>query len=258
MSLSGYIFASKHVSAERAADQRAMMLQDKREASQFASEVNQLLGADQTDTVNVVTYTKELGMRSLGDNSVFDGASTAKLLTAADFLHHVESGSASLNMQIDSESAGQWLSAMIINSDDTAWSELNTYLTHPDLLSYANKIGYSNYDPDTNTFTASDTALLLNKLYSGSLLNSQDTNLMMKYLGEANYRQYIVAAVPAGDKVYHKIGIDNDTINDAAIITSNNEYLVLVIFTNGNGSYDWSSRQQLIQTITKDAVQAYL
>jgi beta-lactamase class A len=81
---------------------------------------------------------------------------------------------------------------------------------------------------------------------------------MMKYLGEANYRQYIVAAVPAGDKVYHKIGIDNDTINDAAIITSNNEYLVLVIFTNGNGSYDWSSRQQLIQTITKDAVQAYL
>lgn len=259
--LSGHILWSKHVSAEAAterADQLAAQAEDRQKAATFSSQVNQLIAADPGDTISVATASDNLGLQTYGASSVFDGASTGKLLTAADYLHHVQEGTASLNQQIDGQTANYWLKIMIINSDDNAWAELNGYLTHPDLLAYANSIGYYNYDPNTNTFTASDTALLLQKLYNGDLLDSNNRALMLKYLGEANYRQYIVAAVPAADSVYHKVGFDDDTINDGAIITHGQKYLVLVIFTNGNGSYDWPNRQQLIHSITTDAIAAYL
>ncbi|HEX4774413.1 MAG TPA: hypothetical protein VH234_02765 [Candidatus Saccharimonadales bacterium] len=40
--------------------------------------------------------------------------------------------------------------------------------------------------------------------------------------------------------------------------SQNQEYLVLVIFTDGHGSYDWPACTQLIHTITRDATTAYL
>jgi beta-lactamase class A len=261
LGFAGHVLWAKHVSAETVAAHEAQVAasaEGRRKVANFASQVNQFIATNPSDTISVATATNTDGLQTYGDTTVFDGASTGKLLTAADYLHHVEKGTASLNQNIDGQTASYWLKIMIINSDDTAWSELNGYLTHPDLLAYANSIGYNNYDPTTNTFTASDTALLLQKLYNGSLLDSSDRGLLLKYLGEANYRQYIVAAVPASYNVYHKIGLDDDTVNDGAIITKGQKYLVLVIFTNGNGSYDWPARAQLMQSITKDAIAAYL
>ena len=94
---------------------------------------------------------------------------------------------------------------------------------------------------------------------SGSARNrSAHRSLQLSYLSQANYRNYIVAAVPAGDQVYHKVGINDDTLNDAAIIKQGDKYVVLVIFTNGNGNYDLDHRGQLTQDITRQATAAYL
>ena len=68
---------------------------------------------------------------------------------------------------------------------------------------------------------------------------------------QANYRQYMVPAIPSYDTIYHKIGLYNDNVNDAAIITGDNQVISLVIFTNGNGTYDWPDRAILMQQITK-------
>jgi len=261
LAITGHIAWSKHVSAETAAARQAQLVasaEAQRKGQVFDSQINSLLAANPNDLISVATASTDRGLQTYGSTSVFDGASTAKLLTAADFLHHVEQGTASLNQQIDGHSADYWLKIMLVNSDDTAWSELNGFLTHPDLAAYAGSINFNDYDPSTNTFTAGDTALLLQKLYSGGLLNSADRSLFLRYLGEANYRQYIVAAVPGSDEVYHKVGIDDDTLNDAAIINNGQKYLVLVIFTDGQGSYDTANRTAIIHSITKDAIAAYL
>lgn len=261
VALSGHVLWSKHVSAEVKTARQAQIeaAEDaKRKIAIFSTQLSALLVANPADTIGVATASTNDSVQSYGVGDPFDGASDGKLLTAADYLHHVEQGTASLNQDIDGQTAEYWLNIMLVNSDDNAWAELNEYLTHDDLENYAGTIGFNDYDPNINTFLPSDTARLLQQLYSGQLLNNADRSLMLDYLAQANYRTYIVPAVPKDDMVYHKIGLDDDEVNDAAIITNGQKYLVLAIFTNGNGSYNWDARAQLMQAITRDAIAAYL
>lgn len=252
---------TKHAAAETVAAQQAhqaAVAEAKQKTATFASQMNALITMNPQDTLSIATATDADGVRTYGSNDAFDGASTGKLLTAIDYLHHVEQGTASLNQKIDGQSAQYLLKIMIINSDDTAWETLNNYLSHEDLSDYAGNIGFNNYDPWTNSFTASDVAMLLQQLYDGKLVNASHRSLLLSYLARANYRGYVVAAVPSNDTVYHKIGIDEDTVNDATIIKSDDHYVVLVIFTDGHGTYNWNARAQLMQMIAKDAMAAYL
>ena len=257
-----HLLWSKHVSAEVAATRQQQLqvaAENKRKAANFAQEVNGLIAANPAITFSIATISATDGLQQYGaTTTAFDGASTAKLLTAVDYLHLVENGSATLNQRINGESAEDLLDKMIVNSDDSAWTELNGYLGNDDLANYAASIDFTNYNSDANTFPASDIAQLLHKLYDKQLLNASDTSLLLGYLKQANYRTYIVPAVPNGDSVYHKVGLDVDNVNDAAIITNSKQSLVLVIFTNGNGTYDWYDRATMMQTITSDALAAYL
>ncbi|HVC35889.1 MAG TPA: serine hydrolase [Candidatus Dormibacteraeota bacterium] len=256
-----YILWTKHAAAEAAVVRQAQIQAAAvaaKKADIFAGQVDQLMSANPTITFSISTVNSSQGLKVFGTEAAFDGASTAKLLTAADYLNHVQLKSTSLKQNIDGNSGQYWLKEMLVNSDDTAWTELNDYLTHPDLKRYANSIGFTNYDPSTNSFTSSDVARLLAKLSDGSLLWPANRSLMLNYLSQANYRDYIVPAVSSGDKVYHKAGEDDDDVHDAAIITSGSKSFVLVIFSDGNGTYDWVGRATLMQTITKDAIAAYL
>jgi beta-lactamase class A len=258
ISCTGYF---KHVSAEAAASRtaQALSMQHATTRSQrFSQQLSSLETANPAIDVSVAIHSSLLGQQYFGIPGDYDGASTGKLITASDYLHHVEVGTASLSQQIDGESAQDWLQAMIVNSDDTAWSVLNTFLGHPDLARYASSIDLSHYNPTTNTFSAGDIASLLVKLQSGSLLNPSHQRLLMGYMKVANYRQYMVPAIPAGYTIYHKVGLDEDNVHDAAIIEHNGQSIELVIFTNGNGTYNWDARASLIQTITSDALTAYL
>ena len=251
----------KHAAAEtiaaKQAAQEAAALKSQRVTTfdnQFAAVVAANPGVD--FSVSIVDSDNQV--HTEGVSTSFDGASTAKLLTAVDYLHHVEQHQASLGQSIDGQSARQLLQAMIVNSDDTAWLTLNDYLTHPDLANYAAQIGFQAYDPTDNTMTSSDIALLMHKLYVGNILNTTDRSLLLSYLGRANYRDFIVAAVPTSDHVYHKIGIDGDSVHDAAIITSGKQAMTIVIFTDGHGTYNWDQRAAAMQAITKDALTAFL
>jgi beta-lactamase class A len=255
---------SRHVSAHALAVARAdaaLAAARQRRISSVPAAINQIIAQNTAIDFSVsVEGAGQSGtaLSHFGDPTDFDAASTGKLVTAADFLHHVEDGTASLSNNLDGESAGDWLQAMIVNSDDTAWQELNDFLTHPDLSNYASAIGLSQYSPDDNQLTSNDIANLLQKLYDGKLLNTTDTSLLLSYMKRANFRSYIIPAVPVGDTVYHKVGIDNDDVHDAAIITNGKQSVVLVIFTNGNGTYNWTARADIMQQITKIVTAAYL
>jgi beta-lactamase class A len=192
-----------------------------------------------------------------GDSQAFTAASTTKVITAADFLHQVEAGQESLSETINGSSAEYEIQQMIVVSDDNAWDALNTELGYPQLQAYADSIGVNSFQSIPNTVTSADMALLLQKLYGGQLLNASDTQLLLSYMKQANYREYIVPAVPSGDTIYHKIGLYEDNVHDEAIITNGSKAFVIVIFTNGNGTYNWPGRAQLMQQITKAALTAY-
>jgi len=193
-----------------------------------------------------------------GDSGTQDAASTAKLITAIAFMHRVEKGQASLNYQINDESAAAELKLLINQSDDVAWAAFNEKLGHYYLQAYANSLGLHSYSADDNTISAADLAKLVDLLSSSKLLNATHTKLLLSYMQHTNYEDFITPAVPLADKLYHKVGIDDDQVNDVAIIIGGQRTLAISIFTNGHGTYDWQNRAVLMQQITKAAEKAYL
>jgi len=215
--------------------------------AQFATKVNALIAADPSVDISVSLIPMQTGTEvHYGVNADFQAASTAKLLTAAAYLHGVEQGTYSLDQTIDGQSAQDLLNTMIVNSDDNAWESLNTAITHDTLASYADSLGITDYSVTDNILGSDDIALLLQKLQAGQLLNA------------ANYRDFIVAGVPSDVTVYHKAGETDDEVHDAAILTKGDTSVILVVYTNGHGTYDWNARTQLIQSIAAEAAKDYL
>jgi hypothetical protein len=83
-----------------------------------------------------------------GDTKPFIVASVGKLVTASDFLHQVEVGKVSMNKKLSYDTAGGELRQMILVSDNNAWNDLNTLLTHKGLRGYTGQVGISDYNPD--------------------------------------------------------------------------------------------------------------
>jgi beta-lactamase class A len=77
-------------------------------------------------------------------------------------------------------------------------------------------------------------------------------------MAQANYRDYIVAAIPSDVTVYHKVGILDDHLHDAAIIKKGSRSYVLVIFSKDNsGGYDYNRGAQLFGAITGKSLLAF-
>lgn len=192
-----------------------------------------------------------------GSNDPFTAASIGKLVTAAAYLRMVETGQADLNDNIAGQSARTQLEKMIVKSDNPSWHNIREAVTAKRQQAYAKSIGLESYNASNNTMTSSDVALLLSKLASGHLLNTEYTQLLLSYMKEANYRGYIVDAAPSNAAVYHKVGLLEDRLHDAAIIKEGDRSFVLVVFSKSAGIYSFSEGVALFDSITKAASEAF-
>lgn len=227
--------------------------------AQLAGQINQVINGSNLEVgVSIIDLSDNARYDyGLGDTE-YIAASTTKLLSASLFLHDVEQGQASLSQPLGGSTAQDEMQKMIVVSDDTAWEDFNSLLGHPALLQYAQSLGMNSYDPDNNLITSDDLALLLSSLYQGKLLNSQHTKLLLSYMANADYTQYIGGAIPKGVKFYHKIGYLDDRVMDAAIIDNSKHPYVLVIFTKDpSGSYDQTAGQQAFHGITRATLAAF-
>lgn len=225
----------------------------------LASQVNQDINASNLEIgVSIIDLTNNQRYDyGLGDTQYL-AASTTKILSASLFLHDVESGRDSLSQQLGSSTAQAEMKRMIVISDDTAWEDFNDLLGHPALLQYAQSLGMNSYDPDNNLINSDDLATLLADLYQDKLLNSQHTNLLLSYMAQADYAQYIGGVIPKGVKFYHKIGFLQDRIMDAAIINNGRHPYVLIVFTKDpSGDYDDTAGLQVFHSITTDTLSAF-
>ena len=194
-----------------------------------------------------------------GDGASFDAASIIKLITATAYLHQVEQGTASLDDPVGDGTARDQLEQMIVNSDNDAWLNMENAVGLDAQQAYADNLGLSSYQVTGNIISSDDIATLLTKLAGGKLLDDSDTQLLLGYMQQANYRDYIVAAVPSNVTVYHKVGILDDHLHDAAIIKKGDRSYVLVIFSKSDtGTYDYNRGSQIFGNITKDTLHAFL
>lgn len=250
-----------HASAQDAQKKRVEQAQAAhllRQKNAIDLQIQQIVRSASQVTTGIAVYSSTGDQFTVGADQSYDAASLGKLITAAAYLHGVDSGSVQLEKQLQGETAAYWLDKMVKNSNDQAWNILNMYLTHSLLSKYATSIGLTSYDADTNSISAKDIATLLTRLQNGKLLSQPSTKRLIGAMTSANYRQYILPAVSRGDSVYHKVGFDGDTLNDAAVINRNGKWVVLVILTDGNGTYHLDDRAKLMQNITKLVSSAYL
>lgn len=253
--------AAPHKSAaeSRSSVKPASEAEQQQAISAMGNNINAVLASQSGVDISVtVTNLRTSQTQSYGPAVPYEAASVAKLITAADYLHGVEAGQQSLQTQLeDGHTASYDLRQMIVVSDNNAWQSLTDQLGLAQLGAYAGSVGISDYNLNDNTLETSDIARLLQKLYDGQLLNKNHTNLLLGYMKIANEAGFIPPAVPKDVPVYHKAGVLEDRIHDAAIIDAPNNPVALVIFTNGHGTYDTAARTQAIQSITKAVLAAY-
>lgn len=169
-----------------------------------------------------------------GVQQAFTAASTTKVLTAMAFLHEVELSQQTLSETINDMSAGDQLKNMINQSNNDSWAALNTRIGYSTLASYARSIGIQSFNVNGNTITAADEALLLQKLYNGNLLTSTHRSLLLSYMQNTNNEIMIPQVLPTGATIYHKYGLLDGHLHDAAIIEYKDRPIVLVIYTKGS------------------------
>jgi beta-lactamase class A len=201
-------------------------------------------GADATGTVH-----------NYGVQEAFVAASTAKVLAAAAYYHLVETGGASLDDPLGDYTAGFQLKEMIQESDNDSWSLIMDAVGHGELSEYAASRGLD-YSPETNTLTPDGMARILAGLYSGTLLDSADTAQLLSYMQDTNYESLIPAAVPAGVTVFHKYGLLDDELHDAAILAGGGSAYALVIYTKGEDLADVPERTEVIHQLTEAVADA--
>jgi beta-lactamase class A len=101
-----------------------------------------------------------------------------------------------------------------------------------------------------NKINPNDMALLLEKLYTGKLLNPQNTKLLLSYMQHTNHDDLIPPAVPIGIAVFHKYGSFNGDLHDAAIIDNGKSPFILTIYSStGSGTLSYAQRVSVFHSI---------
>lgn len=220
----------------------------------LSQSVNAILQQNSSIQIGIALDDISLGTtQTFGSTSTFEAASTAKLVTACAYYHMVETGQASLSAPLGDYDAQFQLKAMINQSSNDSWDLLVGAIGDDALENYASSIGV-NYDIENNALTPAGLASLLSQLYAGKLLNQTDTAQLLSYMQNTNDDTLIPAAVSSDITVYHKYGLLNGNLHDAAILTKGDKSYALVIYTKNADDSDDQQRTTLIHQLTQAIV----
>lgn len=184
---------------------------------------------------------------NVGGDRTFTAASTTKTLVATEFLHEVENGKYSLDMNLGNNSARYHLDQMIRLSNNDSWDIFNNLLTLRGEQTYASSLGI-NYNPYANSVSPNDLAMFLSRLYRNELISKENTDLILSSMRETHN----MTLIPGSDisaKTYNKTGRLNGLIHDTAILDDGKSAYALVIFTDGKTTME--NRVDLFHKITE-------
>lgn len=217
----------------------------------LATQIGDVITNNPDDHLSVSLIDNQTGETArYGSTTVYDAASTAKLITACAYYHLVEQGKASLDAPLGYYDAQFNLKSMINDSNNDAWHLLTNVIGLDTLHHYASSIGL-HYNTADNTLTSSDMALLLNKLYTGKLLSNAHTSQLLSYMQNTNDETLIPAALPSDITVYHKYGLLDGNLHDASIIIKGGHTYSFVIYTKNTDDSDDDARTTVIHQLTQ-------
>ena len=213
--------------------------------------INAIIAANSRYAVGVALIDVGDGaVHQYGDKTKFVAASTAKILAAAAYYHLVETGQASLATRMGSSTAGVQIRQMVQQSNNQSWALILGVVGQQGITAYAASLGIS-YDRSVNLLTPAETAKTLSLLYSGRLLNKQNTAQLLSYMQRTNYEVLIPAAVPPGIEVFHKYGLLSGNLHDASILVQGGKAFVFVVYTLGQSGADMPARTRIIHKLTQ-------
>ncbi|HVE81084.1 MAG TPA: serine hydrolase [Candidatus Dormibacteraeota bacterium] len=192
-----------------------------------------------------------------GAEKVFTSASLYKLFVAQAVYKMVDSGSLTLSSAVKGTglSVEQCLNRMITVSDNPCamalgsvigWEKQNT------TLAAAGYTGTTLHRTNPLKTTAGDTALLLKRLYDGTLLSPNSTQHFLDLLKAQKINNRLPASLPAGTVVAHKTGDLDGLSHDAGIVYGpKGDYVIAVM------SGPWSNMGQAATSIAQLSVTVY-
>lgn len=139
---------------------------------------------------------------------------------------------------------------MVNQSSNDSWDLLVGAIGKSELQAYAASIGLD-YKVDGNTLSPSSMSALLAKLYSGQLLSKAHTAKLLSYMQNTNDDTLIPAALGSNITVYHKYGLLDGELHDAAILVSGDTAYTLTIYTKNTDDSDDKQRTQIIHQLTQ-------
>lgn len=187
---------------------------------------------------------------SLRPELQFFAASTAKVITATATLKKVDSGLWTLKDRVGNYSLEYQLGQMISQSNNDSWALINSKVPRTEQQAFAESLGLQNSDYVKTETSAGDLALLLQQIYQKKILSEESTKLLLSFMQDTNEESFIPAALSKNVTIYHKTGLLDSYIHDAAIIKDGESTFALVILSKGTMP-DPVSRAELFAEITK-------
>ena len=146
---------------------------------------------------------------------------------------------------------------MIAYSDNEATILLNNNIDTAQFKKTFTDLGLQAPDWHANNYpiTARDFSLFMKILYNASYLTIEDSEYCTELLSHSDFKQGMLAGLPADIKIAHKFGEagsqDKPELSESAIIYNNNKAYVITIMTRG------TDMKKLPQVISKISALVY-
>ncbi len=124
---------------------------------------------------------------------------------------------------------------MIVVSDNVATNMLVRTLGRSNIQAYLNSVGLTNVKMATNDVTPQGMTKLLQKIYNGEIMADEGTDLLFVYMKKSILPSRLVAGVPNGVPVAHKIGSWSGAMSDIGIVFADNRAYAIAVYSSEVG-----------------------
>ncbi len=211
------------------------------ETTALQSLVSQFAAGAGAPTYIVVKDLKTGATTSNAADQTLTSASLYKLFVAHGIYTLIDNGKLSLSSSVPGTGSNveQCLTAMITVSDNNCGEALQTMLGIGKYDATMHQYGFTHtaFGPSPNQTSAGDVALLLERLYNGTLLGPTSTQHFVGLLKSQRINNRLPQGLPAGTVIAHKTGDLYGYLHDAGIVYgSKTDYLVVMMSGQWNNT----------------------
>lgn len=236
-------------------------------------QLQQLVRQEGSDNISIYFEFLNTGANIQINNEVrFYPASLVKLPSAMVAMRKVEKGQWDMDSRLvlfdqdrddrygdlykqpvgTSFSIAELLKALLIQSDNTAHKILMRNLSIEELGELQDAIGLQDLYNERREVSAKEYSRLFRALYNSSFLSRQDSQQILTWLNQTEFKNSLAAGLPASATFAHKIGEDNveqNYLDSGIVYLPNRPYLLSVMIKQ----HDKAQAETLMKRISQAA-----